>query len=83
MIRVTDATKDIHGKTLADARVEAQRDANRVGAARGERVATLGRLWHSARRFSYGVGFNLPGDIQVRTFQDRSVIEDLEQFLPQ
>ena len=73
-------TTDTNGKTLEQARADAQATTNKVGA--GERVATLVRLCHSKRRFSYGVRFELPGDLAQKVV-DGLRIESVEQFYPQ
>lgn len=75
-------TTDTNGKTIDQAREYAQTTASKVGSARGDRVVTLGKLFHSKRRWSYGVRFELPGDLTEKVV-DGLRIESVEQFYPQ
>ena len=74
------STTDTNGKTIEQATKNAQELANKLGV--GERLVTLGRLYHSTRRWSYGVRFELPGDLTTKVV-DGSRIESIKQFLPQ
>jgi hypothetical protein len=75
-------TTDANGKTLDQAREYAQATANKLGASTNDRVVTLNQLYHSKRRWSYGVRFELPGDLTTKVV-DGSRIESVEQFYPQ
>jgi len=74
-------TTDTKSKTLGQARLDAQATANKLGASTNDRVVTLGRLYHSKRRWSYGVRFELPGDLMEKVV-DGSRIVPIEQFYP-
>jgi len=74
-------TTDTNGKTLEQAREYAQTTANKLGASTNDRVVTLNRLYHSKRRWSYGVRFELPGDVAAKVV-DGLRIESVEQFYP-
>lgn len=75
-------TTDTNGKTIEQARKDAQATANKLSASHGERVVTLGRLYHSARRFSYGIRFEVAGDLAPKVV-DGSRIVSIKQFYPQ
>jgi hypothetical protein len=74
-------TTDAHGKDLTAARADLARVADRVGAARGERVATLCKLWYSPRRFGYIVRFHMPGDLASFTDEHQTRVEPVEQHV--
>lgn len=57
------------------------KDAPNRGIANPDLVKTIGRHWHSKRRFSWGTRYHAEGDMSAKTFDDGSRFEPVRQFV--
>lgn len=71
---------DSRGRKIED-EIEAMKDAPNRGIANPDLVKTIGRHWHSKRRFSWGTRYHAEGDMSAKTFDDGSRFEPVRQFV--